>query len=336
MPRMRRVVQLGLVIGGTVLLVGLVRSIGLAELIGHLRLFGYGLVAAIAFELAVDACNTMGWRHTFAEPIPVRFWRLFWIRQAGTAVNRLTPTATLGGEVVKATLVRPYLSTPDVLASLIAARTSHAIAQAILVLVGLTFLLTRLEHAPNLTFAAVLGFVVTSTGIGAFVLLQQRGMFAALAERAIRLGLHRSSFTWLRADGAALDRRLADFFRARPRAFVACLGWHLAGQLLAVVQLFFILAWLGTPASPVVSLAIEAFAVILDSALFFVPARIGIQEGGHVLIITTLGFSAATGLAVALIVRLSQLAAAALGLGAYWLLPAGEHAARRLDLKGVD
>jgi len=67
----------------------------------------------------------------------------------------------------------------------------------------------------------------------------------------------------------------------------------------------------------VTCLAIEAFALVLDWAGFWVPGRIGAQEAGRVLVFTTFGFSAATGLAVALIVRLNQLAVAALGLAAF-------------------
>jgi uncharacterized protein (TIRG00374 family) len=317
---MARAVQLALVIGGAALLVLLVRSIGLAPLAEDLHRFGIGLVVVVAFELLLDACNTLGWRHTLAVNLRLGFWHLYWVRQAGTAVNQLTPTAMLGGEVVKAMLLRPHLPMTEALASLLAAKVSFAIAQTALVLLGLASILTRLHDAPRLALAVVLGFVATLLGVLGFFLMQRRGMFSALAASAWHLGMRTAFVARLRAHGDALDARLATFYRDRPGAFVRSVAWHFTAQLTGLVQLVFILAWLGTPAGLGTCLAIEAFALVIDSALFFVPARIGVQEGGRVLIFTALGLGAATGLAVALIVRLNQLIVAAIGLAAFGYL----------------
>jgi hypothetical protein len=62
---------------------------------------------------------------------------------------------------------------------------------------------------------------------------------------------------------------------------------------------------------------------VLDSAAFLVPGRIGVQEAGRVLVFTTFGLGAATGLAVAVIVRLNQLAVAGIGLAAFAALSFG-------------
>jgi len=314
---MVRLLQLVLVAAGVTLLVVLVRSIGLAEILTDLRHFGIGLVGVVAFELLLDGCNTLGWRATIAASLPIGFWRLFWVRQAGTAVNQLTPTASIGGEVVKAMLLRPRLAMSEAVASLVAAKGSFALAQASLVLLGLTAVLGRLRDTPAMATGVVLGFGATLTGVIGFVVLQRRGMFSALATGAARLGMQGPYIARLRARSAALDGHLAAFYRERPGAFARSVGWHFAGQMVGLCQLLFIFAWLGTPASFATCLAIEAFALVIDSALFFVPGRIGVQEGGRVAIFTALGLGAATGLTVALIVRLNQLAVAGLGLAAF-------------------
>jgi uncharacterized protein (TIRG00374 family) len=314
---MTRLLQLVLAAAGVTLLALLVRSIGLAELLVDLRNFGIGLVAVVAFELLLDACNTLGWQQTLAASPPIGFWHLFWVRQAGTAVNQLTPTASIGGEVVKAMFLRPQLTMSEAAASLVAAKGSFALAQATLVLLGLTAVLGRLHNAPAIATGVLLGFGTTLTGVIGFVVLQRRGLFSSLAAAAARLGLQGPFIARLRARSAALDGHLAAFYRERPGAFARSVGWHFAGQMVGLCQLFFIFAWLGTPASFATCLAIEAFALVIDSALFFVPGRIGVQEGGRVVIFTALGLGAATGLTVALIVRLNQLAVAGLGLAAF-------------------
>lgn len=319
---MHRLVQVVLVAAGAALLVGLVRAVGVAEIRDALAHFGVGFLAVVAIELLLDAANTLGWRATFPRGVIVPFWRLYWVRMAGTAVNQLTPTATLGGEVVKAALLRPFVTTTDAVASQIAARMSYAAAQAILVLLGLATILGHLRDSPELATAIVFGFALTFGGVAAFVLWQRRGFFAPLARSAARLGMQGDRWTRLHGAADALDARLATLYVERPGSFAASIGWHLVGQLLSVLQLQFILVWLGTPTSFATCLAIEAFALVLDSATFFVPGRIGVQEGGRVLVFTTLGLRAATGLTVALIVRIAQLIVAALGLAAYGVLAA--------------
>src|SRR5262249_11626869 len=100
-------------------------------------------------------------------------------------------------------------------------------------------------------------------------------------------------------------------------AFAASVGWHFAGQLVGVLQLVYILLALGIRVDLLTCVAIEVLALLADCAVFFVPGRVGVQEGGRMLVFTMLGLGAGTGLAVALIVRLNQLTVAALGLAAF-------------------
>lgn len=318
--RSARTVQLALAGGGLVLFAALVHGVGVGRLAEDLRHFGWALGGVVALELVIDACNTAAWRKTLPPAAPVGYPLLFWVRQAGVAINQLTPTATVGGEVAKAMLLRPRLATATTGASLVAARMSYALGQAVLVLLGLSAVLTRTRDTPDLGFAIVVAFGATVTGTVAFVWLQRRGIFAPLVGTARRLGVARSLLDRLHAGSEALDRHLAAYYRERPAAFAGSVVWHVAGQLVGLLQLAFILSALGTPTGLATCLAIEAFALVLDSAAFLVPGRIGVQEAGRVLVFTTFGFGAATGLAVAVIVRLTQLIVAALGMTAFAVL----------------
>ncbi len=318
--RATRLVQVALLAAGLALFAALVRHVGAARLLDDLRGFGWAIVGVVAFELVIDACNTVAWRHTLPPDAGIGFWSLFWVRQAGVAINQVTPTATVGGEVVKTILLRPHLRSAVSAASLVAARMSYALGQTTLVLLGLSAVLGRVRDTPDLALAVVAAFVATVGGVLGFVWLQRRGIFATAAAALRRLGIARGIADHLHAGGAALDTHLSDFYRDRPRAFAASIVWHVAGQLVGLLQLAFILAALGTPTPLATCLAIEAFALVLDAAAFIVPARIGVQEAGRVLVFTTFGLGAATGLAVAVIVRLNQLTVAAIGLAAFGAL----------------
>jgi hypothetical protein len=185
---------------------------------------------------------------------------------------------------------------------------------------GLSAVLTRTRDTPDIGLAIIVAFAMTVTGTLAFVWLQRGGIFAPLVATARRLGIGRALLDRLHAGSEALDRQLAAYYRDRPAAFVASVLWHVAGQLVGLFQLSFILTALGAPTGLATCLAIEAFALVLDSAAFLVPGRIGVQEAGRVVVFTTFALGAATGLAVAVIVRLTQLIVAALGMTAFVVL----------------
>jgi uncharacterized membrane protein YbhN (UPF0104 family) len=314
--RLTRALHLGLVAAGVVLLVTLVRTIGLERLALELRGFGTAFVGVVVLELVIDGCNTLAWRRTLA-PATIGFWRLYWVRQAGTAVNQLTPTATFGGEVVKAMLLRRSVDAGNAAASIVAAKLSFAMAQTLLVLCGLAAILSRLGDAPSLRAGVLLAAGATCVGVGGFFVVQRRGALSGTLDALTRLGMRGERLNRLRTRAADIDARLAALHRERRGAFAGSVAWHFLAQLIGTFQLFYVLHVLGMQAGLMTCLAIEAFALVIDSALFFVPGRIGVQEGSRVLVFTALGMSAATGLAVAVIVRVDQLAVAALGLLAY-------------------
>ena len=251
---------------------------GAARLLDDLRGFGWAIVGVVAFELVIDACNTVAWRHTLPPDAGIGFWSLFWVRQAGVAINQVTPTATVGGEVVKTILLRPHLRSAVSAASLVAARMSYALGQTTLVLLGLSAVLGRTRDTPDLALAVVAAFVATVGGVLGFVWLQRRGIFATAAAALRRLGIARGIADHLHAGGAALDTHLSDFYRDRPRAFAASIVWRrrpARGTSATGVH----------PGGPRDTDAArdlsrdQAFALVLDAAAFIVGADRGSGSG---------------------------------------------------------
>jgi len=63
------------------------------------------IVLVFPFSVVV-VLDTLGWRYAFSDS-RVPFRALLWTRIVGEAVNVTTPTASVGGEAVKAWLLRP-------------------------------------------------------------------------------------------------------------------------------------------------------------------------------------------------------------------------------------
>src|SRR5215467_7182124 len=103
-----------LLILGVGLLVCLLWKIGVGELWRELGLLGWGLVPLMLGEGVAEMIHTLGWRHCLSGPLRSISWaKLFRIRMAGYAINYLTPTAALGGELTKGVLLAAHHPGPE-------------------------------------------------------------------------------------------------------------------------------------------------------------------------------------------------------------------------------
>lgn len=300
---------------GLICLVWLIHRIGTAVLISNLKQIGWGIGLIIFIELLVDALNTRGWRHTLpatAKAIP--FLPLYCIRQAGVAINAITPTAMVGGEMLKAMLLKHYLPLSDGLASVISAKLSLALSQACFALLGITIFLHQLQLATALKIALLGVFLILISVCFLFLRLQQQGMFAAVLRVLSFFGVSPVSISYMRDKTSGLDTKLAHFHATQRTDFALSVVFHFLAQLLGAVQIFVLLLWLSVPTTVFTCLAVEAFSLLIEGALFFVPGKVGVQEGGKVLIFSALGFTTTTGLTVGIAMRLNYLAITLIGL----------------------
>ena len=92
---------------GAALFAWLVLSSDARSILSDLARVGPGIVVIIAIEFVGHAFNTLGWWFTFPNAQRSgNYWRLFWVRSAGSALNEATPVASLGGEPAKVALLR--------------------------------------------------------------------------------------------------------------------------------------------------------------------------------------------------------------------------------------
>ena len=128
------------------LIVGLVAVIGIILHIGPepillatSRIGSWGMTLILLPMILVYGLEAFGWRLTLGRLAKrVSFLRLFAIRMAGETVNVTTPTAYVGGEPLKAYMIRQYgVPMVDALASVVTAKTAMTLAQIVFILVGL-------------------------------------------------------------------------------------------------------------------------------------------------------------------------------------------------------
>ena len=92
------------VLAGALIVVWLVWEIGVATLVAELRKLSWRLPLILLPQAVTNLFKTEAWRLAFPRRRP-RFGLLFPVRLAGEAVNETTPTATMGGDALKAFLL---------------------------------------------------------------------------------------------------------------------------------------------------------------------------------------------------------------------------------------
>jgi hypothetical protein len=116
-----------------------------------------------------------------------------------------------------------------------------------------------------------------------------------------------------------VDALIAAFHAERTSSLVAALGLHAAGSLVGAAQLCFFFHLVDAHVSPAATLQAFLVAVAVDLFSFFVPARLGAQEGARMFAVSLVGVDPALGLLFSLVLRVEQLTWASIGLGLYSL-----------------
>jgi hypothetical protein len=128
-----------------------------------------------------------------------------------------------------------------------------------------------------------------------------------------RLGLARRFWGEQAPTVVALDEALRAYY-ARPDRGALSVGFHLMGWLAGTAEVALILWFLDLPVTAATAVALEAGHQLARAGSFFIPARLGTQEGGNLILFSALGFPAALGVAASLLRRVREMAWVTLGL----------------------
>jgi uncharacterized protein (TIRG00374 family) len=283
------------------------------------------LVVCLPYAL-VTAVNTVGWRLAFPRG-SAPFHRLLGARLAGEALNRLTALGSMGGEPVKVWLLRGDVAHADSVPSVVIAKTTITIAQALFLLLGVAVAWTMAAPESRVIRFMLWMLVVEAVAVAGFVGVQMAG----LVGRAGRL--LRWAGVLARVDYAQrLDESLREYYRRDRRRLALATGVYLGGWLLGAVETYLILGFLGLPVSLATAIVIETLGAGVRFATFFVPASLGPFESANAAAFEALGLGAGAGLAFSFVRRARQLIWGVVGLA---VLAAMSWATRRVERQGT-
>jgi hypothetical protein len=281
---------------------------GFTELLGYVRLAGWGLALTIAFESISRVFNTFGWRATIEDyPPNLSFIELFAARIGGEAIDYTTPSAQLGGQFVMALTVREKVRMPIGLASVAVAALAEMIGQIGFIVVALAISLRLVPIAAKLYWAVLGGFSIAVILAALFFFVQKKQPFTHLLKAAARLDLSRVNTAEIKDAAAEADSVLVDFYsRHRLRMLVSCLCYLVAWSM-GPVEIYILLRLLGHPGTVQIAMIVEAVGLLVERAFFLIPGKLVSQEGGKALILSMLGYPAGVGFVVGFLRRIKEL-----------------------------
>lgn len=278
---------------------------GLAPMAGLIVLYGL-------FQLSFAA----GWWIVFSafKERPA-FRTVLYAYVAGDAVNMTVPSGNLAGEPVKVLLLGGTVPAEAAVAAVTIYKFSDIGSMAFFLLLG-WFAHFAIAPLPRVW---EVGSGVVVLGMAGFCLLlyvlQTRGLFGPLKSWVDRTGTGH----WIAhklEDAHLIDGNIRRFYQEHAAVFFRSFGFNLIAWFGGVLEIYLFLKLTALPAGFGQAFVIETFTMLINNLIFFIPGRLGVGEGGRILLFRTLGYSASAGLSYGLVRRIRELA----WIGAGYLL----------------
>ncbi len=317
------VLKLVLLIIGLLALVGIVLHIGLEQILGAVSQLGpLPLVIILLPMILVYGLEAWGWRLTLgASAAKVGFLRVFAIRMAGETVNVTTPAAYMGGEPLKAYLLKRYgVPMVESMASVITAKTTMTLAQVLFILLGLGLAFWILDEARHYWMAMLVSVGLLVFGVGLFVMFQRYGLGVGCLTLLRTCGIRLAFLEQREAQLREMDTTIRQFYTDNRRTFYVALGTFFLAWLCETLEVYAILYYLDVGVDIWTSISIAALSVFIKGGTFFIPGSLGAQEGGYTLLLISFGYTEVTGITFALIRRLREILWIFIGLGCLMML----------------
>jgi len=311
------VLRLVFLIVGFAALGWLIWHIGPSQIVHTTQQLGFVSIGIILLPLfAVYVLEAYGWWLTLGPWADrVGFLHVFAVRMAGEAINVTTPTGMVGGEPMKAYLLKQYdVPMVDGLASLVTAKTAMVLAQILFMLLGIGLMFWILGGSDYNVLMAGVSLGMLAFGLFLLFVIQRYGIGLGLLTifRTIRLPIR-----FLESREAQLlnvDTTIRAFYRERRGTFRFAVLIYFVAWTIETFEVYAILYFLGVDITLLSAFSIAAISVLIKGAGFFIPGSVGAQEGGYLFLLMSFGYDEVTGITFALIRRLREVLWIMIGL----------------------
>ena len=305
-------------LAGVFLLFFVLRSVNIDEIFFWIKKLGLkGLSIILSVYALAFLCDTVSWQLTFRSLSARPFWlyRLFLVRLIGEAFNNILPSASVGGEPVKAVILKSsyQVSYRESGASLLIARTVNMLSLVLFLGIGFLLLIPSplISHGYRLTAGSGLALITFGTLLFFLVQRYQVTSMAGTWLSRTRMGDRAEKVLHVIRE---IDGHLLEFYSRNHGRFGVALGLALSNWLLGVVEIYVVMRLIGYPLEFSDCWVIEAMAQLVRAGTFFIPGSIGAQEGIFMLMGNMIAGNPALGVAISVVRRIREIIWIVMGL----------------------
>src|ERR1017187_2485125 len=269
----------------------------------QLQAVGWGFALVVLLGGLSQLAKTCAWRQAFTCDISGLSWfRSFVAQLISDGIGQFGVAGKVVGEGTRISLLGRVVPLPNALSAGAIDGALHIFTAVLITVSGLsaTLLLAPLSAAWRV-YAVLLVTVLISAVILAVVSVRNRWQLLGRATRAI--GRLPRLHTWVSGKQPIIDsaeENLLSFRDEAPAAFWATLIFNLLWHMLAILEVYIILRFMGAKVAMSGAFIVEALTKVINLVGALNPGNVGTYEGGNMLIAKIFGVTGTAGLTLAL------------------------------------
>ena len=269
----------------------------------QLQAVGWGFVLVILLGGLSQLAKTCAWRQAFTCDISGLSWsRSFVAQLISDGIGQFGVAGKVVGEGTRISLLGRAVPISNALSAGAIDGGLHTFSALVVTVLGISAILMIGPVSVRWrVYAALLIAVLVSVVILAAVALRNRWQLVGNATRAI--GRLPRLHAWVSDKQPIVDSaedNLLSFRDEAPAAFWATLIFNLLWHMLAVLEVYIILRFMGAGFSVGGAFIVESLTKVINLVGALNPGNVGTYEGGSMLIAKMFGVTSTTGLTLAL------------------------------------
>jgi putative ABC transport system permease protein len=289
---------------GALLLVYVIRTVGVQPIFAALGRIGFGFFFVVAINGLRHVLRTIAM--SLSVPPQHRrfsFLQAFAARLGGESMSFLTFAGPLLGEATKVALLRKRVPLVHGVPALVVDNLLYNLSVVLLIFGGACLMLFAYPVPPVAREVLIVIATVAFLGLIAAALATRKrvtlltNLIDSLGRRGFRPGFLRAR----RHHIYRVELTVYGFYKRRRAAFFSMIGLDLTSHAASVLEVYVTLKMLGFVPHIGAAYIIESLTKVINFAFGFVPATIGVYEGGTEIILKSLGFAAAAGVTLAIV-----------------------------------
>jgi len=289
---------------GAALLVYVIRKVGVQAIFAALARVGFGFFFVVAIN---------GLRHvlrTIAMSISVppehrrfTFFQAFAARLGGESMSFLTFAGPLLGEATKVAMLRKRVPLVHGVPALVVDNLLYNLSVVLMIFGGACLMLFAYPVPPVAREVLIIIASVAFLGLLAAAMATRRRvtLLTKIIDGLARLGFRPRFLRTRRHHIYRIELTVYGFYKRRTAAFFSMIGLDLTAHAASVLEVYVTLKMLGLTANVSAAYIIESLTKVINFAFAFVPGTIGVYETGNGIILRTLGYGTAIGVALAIV-----------------------------------